>query len=201
MGDPEWKAYEKQIYEKLKAHVAADAEVTFDEGGTQRLPGHLSETDRQIDVIVRGHFADLPDVHTMIVDCKCFSKKIDVKDVEAFIGLVEDVNADFGLLVTRNGFSKAARTRSAAVRGIVLDIVPLDDELAVWLPRRPVVAITTGAETGTLTYFDSEGRMYTETVSLELAKRVWQEYERDQQEGRAAPETATGIGQAFDPTV
>jgi hypothetical protein len=181
---PEWKAYEQQIYEALKTHVAADAEVTFDEGGNQKLSGHLSEIDRQIDVIVRGHFAGLPGVHTMIVDCKCFARNINVTDVEAFIGLVEDVNADFGLLVTRTGYSKAARTRAAAVRAIVLDVVPLD-ELAVWLPRRPSVAITAGANSGTLTYFDSEGHVHTESVSLELAQRVWEEYERDQQEGRA----------------
>ena len=33
---------------------------------------------------------------------------------------------------------------------IILDVVPLD-ELAVWLPRRPSVAITAGASSGTLT--------------------------------------------------
>jgi hypothetical protein len=184
VAEPEWKAYERQIYKALKAGVAADAEVTFDEHGTQRLPGRCTGIDRQIDVIVRGRFAGLPDIHTMIVDCKCLSRKVDVKDVEAFIELVKDVGAVFGLLVARTGFSKTARIRAAAARGIVLGVVPLD-ELAVWLPRRPAVAFTTGAQTATLTYFDSARRVHTETVSRELGERVQAEHERDQREGRA----------------
>jgi hypothetical protein len=175
--EPEWKTYERQIFEALKEHVASEAEVTFDEGGTQRLPGRFSGTDRQIDVLVRGRFAGIDRVHTMVVDCKCFAKNIDVTDVEAFLGLVDDVNAAFGLLVTRTGYSVAARKRAAAARGILLDVVPLD-ELAVWLPRRPAAAITAGSEYGTLTYFDALGRVTTETVSRELAERVGKEYER-----------------------
>ncbi len=184
MAEPVWKAYERQIYEALKAHVAEDAEVTFDEGGRQKLPGRYSEIDRQIDVIVQGTFAGLPGVHTMIVDCKSFSENVDVKDVEAFIGLVEDVNADLGLLVTSAGYSSAAKKRAAAVRGIILDVVPLD-ELAFWLPRRPAVAWTAGTSTATLTYFDTQGGIHTELVTPELAQLVREEYGRDLREGRA----------------
>jgi hypothetical protein len=45
----------------------------------------------------------------MAVDCKCFTRNVDVKAVEVFIGLVEDVGTDFGLIVTTEGYSPAAR--------------------------------------------------------------------------------------------
>jgi len=143
----------------------------FDEDGRQRLPGRFSEIERQIDVIVRGTFAGLPDVHTMIVDCKHFTRALDVTHVEAFGGLVDDVNADFGLLVTSKGFSGAARRRADSIRGIRLDVVEFD-QLAVWLPRNPSVAMTAGASTATLTYHDQDGHWYTEWVPLELAHRI-----------------------------
>lgn len=168
---PEWKLYEQQIYAKLKAGVAADAEVTFDERGSQRLPGRFSRVDRQIDVIVRGSFAGLPGIHTMIVDCKLVGRRLDVTHVEAFAGLLDDVNVTLGLLVTAEGFSEAAKQRAAAIRGMQLDVVELD-ELQKWLPRRPTVGMTAGASTATLTYCDDEGVIHTSTVDTALARRI-----------------------------
>lgn len=40
----------------------------------------------------------------MVVDCKHWGKKLAVPHVEAFAGLVDDVAADLGLLVTSTGF-------------------------------------------------------------------------------------------------
>jgi len=171
---PEWKLYERQIYAKLKAGVAADAEVTFDERGTQRLPGRFSEVDRQIDVIVRGTFAGLPGIHTLIVDCKLFGRRLDVTHVEAFAGLLDDVNVTMGLLVTGEGFSEAAMRRAAATRGMQLDVVNLD-ELEKWLPRRPTVGMTAGASSATLTYSDVDGVIRTNVVDPELARRICRE--------------------------
>jgi hypothetical protein len=85
-AQPLWKAYEDQIYRHLKEGVAADAEVTFDPDGRQRLPGRLSKTDRQIDVLVRGKFAGLPGEHLMVVDCKHMSRRLSVVAVECFLG-------------------------------------------------------------------------------------------------------------------
>ena len=78
-----------------------------------RLPGRFSETRRQIDVLVRCRILDAADL-TMIVDCKLWNSRLDVKDVESFIGLVQDVGADSGLLMVAEGASKAARARAAS---------------------------------------------------------------------------------------
>ncbi len=171
MDMPEWKLYEKQIYAKLKAGVAEDAEVTFDEGGRQRLLGRFSGVNRQIDVIVRGTFAGFPDIQTMVVDCKLVRRRLDVTHVEAFAGLLDDVNVALGLLVTAEGFSEAAKRRAAAIRGMELDVVELD-ELQTWLPRRPMVGRTAGASTATLTYRDDEGVLHTSVVDTDLARTI-----------------------------
>jgi hypothetical protein len=168
---PLWKAYERQIFEALKSSAARDAEVTFHRGGTQRLPGRFSRIDRKIDVLVRGSFAGLPTMHTMVVDCKLFNRKLDVTHVEAFAGLVEDVGSQFGLLITSKGFSQAAKRRVDGFSNVELDIVELD-ELERWIPRRPTIAMTTGVPSATLTYIDERGSIKTEVVSTELARRL-----------------------------
>jgi hypothetical protein len=52
IGEPEWRKYEKQIYDRLVQSASGDerAEVVFD----KRLPGRRSGVERQVDVYVRG---------------------------------------------------------------------------------------------------------------------------------------------------
>jgi hypothetical protein len=79
----DWREYEEEIFELLKAKAMSDARVEFD----IRLPGHLSGVDRQVDVYVEGLVAGgvMPGPATLAVDCKCWSSKVDVADVERFI--------------------------------------------------------------------------------------------------------------------
>jgi Restriction endonuclease len=168
---PLWKAYEHQIFAALKSSAAKDAEVAFDCGGTQRLPGRFSGINRQIDVLVRGTFAGFPMVHTMVVDCKLFNRRLAVTHVEAFAGLVTDVGAQFGLLITCKGFSRAAKRRAEGFANVQLDVVELD-ELERWIPRKPIIAMTTGVPNATLTYIDEQGSIKTDVVSTELARRL-----------------------------
>ncbi len=124
----DWKQYESQIHQHLLKVAGDDATIEFD----VQLPGRLSGVDRQVDIYVRGSFANIGEA-TMAVDCKCFSRSVDVKHVETVLGLVEDVGTTIGLLVTTEGFSPAAKQRASAVRGMWLDVVPYD-ELADWEP-------------------------------------------------------------------
>jgi len=127
-GERDWRAYEEQIHERLLRLAGADAEIEFD----ARVSGRLSGVERQVDILIGASFANIGPA-TMAVDCKCFSRNVDVKSVETVIGLVEDVGADLGLIVTTEGFSEGARRRARAVRGITLDVVPYED-LADWEP-------------------------------------------------------------------
>jgi hypothetical protein len=156
--------YEDQIYDRLKERAGGNVEVQFD----QLLPGRFSGVDRQIDVVVRGKFASLPHDMFVVVDCKCWSNAVDVADVDCMIGLVKDVDATLGLIVTTVGAGLAAEKRGG--KSVEVEVVPFDD-LGEWLERRPSVAITHGASHGSLTY--SVGHeMVTELVEREFAERV-----------------------------
>lgn len=161
--DPAWRQYEDQILDRLQERAGDDAVVEPD----QSLPGRFSLIDRQIDVVVRGSFAGLTDV-LAVVDCKCWSKPVNVSDVEKLIGMVEDVDATLGVLVTNTGASKAAYRRGG--RSVQVEVVPFDD-LAQWLTRLPTVSHTPGSDWATLTYHDGS-KLRTETVSVDFADAV-----------------------------
>lgn len=119
MADPAWKHYEKQIEDLIRKRAVGPVKITTD----AKLTGLLSEVPRQIDILVEGNVSGIADV-TIALDCKCFSKKVDVKDVEAFLGMVEDIGVNMGMLVTTVGFTPAAKRRATK---IVQEVVPLVD--------------------------------------------------------------------------
>lgn len=129
MALPAWRHYEQQITDRIRERATGPVTITPDTA----LPGRLSGVDRQIDILVQGSFASVADA-TMIVDCKCFSENVDVKDVEAFLGMLEDVDVHLGMLVTTKGYSQAAERRA---RRVLQEVVPLVDiavfeEAASW---------------------------------------------------------------------
>jgi hypothetical protein len=89
-----------------------------------RLIGRLSQRSRQIDVLIDLRH-DRDNSRRVIVDAKKRMRKIDVTDVEAFRGLMDDVAATRGYLVCPKGYTKAAdrRARAAAVS---IRLIPLD---------------------------------------------------------------------------
>jgi tetratricopeptide (TPR) repeat protein len=100
-----WKDYEKEIHKQFQ-EMYPDAEITHD----AKLPGRYSKIDRQIDILIEDYVAG--DRIRIMVDGKYFSENIDVKEVECFIGMMQDVDADKGLLVTQKGYSQAAIKRA-----------------------------------------------------------------------------------------
>lgn len=104
---PEWKRYEDAIASRLSRLVnLPGAEVLVD----QKLPGLISGVERQIDVLLTGEIEGSSLM--WIVDCKHYSKNIDIKDVETFLGMLKDVGAQKGILVTTTGYSDGAVRRA-----------------------------------------------------------------------------------------
>lgn len=66
---------------------------------------------RQIDILIEGHIAGFD--MTIIVDCKYFNKRVDVKEVESFLSFLQDLKASKGVLITNNGYTDAAHNRAA----------------------------------------------------------------------------------------
>ena len=104
MESKKWKRFE-ELVKKVQEEMAPNAIVKLDD----RIIGKETGIGRQIDISVRqlvGNYDIL-----VVVDCKDYSTPVDVKDVEAFIGLVKDVQANKGVMVAANSFTKTAKIR------------------------------------------------------------------------------------------
>ncbi len=117
----DWKEYEIYItkhFQKLFPQTSIQHDV--------RREGLMFKTKRQIDILIEGKVAgfDL----SVIVDCKYFNKKVDVKEVESFLSFLQDLKASKGILITNNGYSEAAYNRATYdSKDIELRIINFDD--------------------------------------------------------------------------
>lgn len=116
---PSW-----ELYERLIARIVADQLSTgYCVTPNARLRGVISERVRQVDVLIDFRH-DTDNTRRIIIDAKKRARKVDVPDVESFRGLMEDVGASHGYLVSSAGYTKAAEKR--AQESVSLRIVPLD---------------------------------------------------------------------------
>ena len=144
--DPDWKRYEKQILRHIRAKAGSGANIQYD----QKIEGKLSLQKRQVDIWVTEINIGFIEDGTAMIDCKHVksnpdpTRKIDIKDVEQFIGMVDDVDADFGILISNAEFTPAALRRVRrgirlrSVRPAELDF--LDEEgrlIEAMVPIRP----------------------------------------------------------------
>lgn len=102
-----WKTYERVA-------AAAEAEsrgIEFSVTPNAKLKGAISGRSRQVDILIDGRWSD--DVqHRTIVDAKLRRRKIDIKSVEAFLGMMQDCRASRGILVCTAGYSAAGLARA-----------------------------------------------------------------------------------------
>jgi Restriction endonuclease len=115
----DWEVYERMIARLIADQSKTDLCVT----PNARILGKISGRSRQVDVVIDARH-DTDNSRRVIVDAKMRGRKIDVKDVEAFRGLMEDVKAAHGYLVASSGYTKAAERR--AQRAVSIRIVPTD---------------------------------------------------------------------------
>jgi hypothetical protein len=117
MGKPAWKQYEEQILEQVREWAGPAAKIEFD----KKLPGKKSGGLRQIDILVTADFAGgmLKD-RTAAIDCKCHGKRINITHADKFVGLIDDVQTDFGILITNKGWSKRAEERLPSRLSVLL---------------------------------------------------------------------------------
>src|SRR5262245_24130452 len=103
--EKKWRRFEEVVSSVQRAY-APNAEVSTN----VRVLGRQSKTYRQVDIAVRTRVGQFE--LFIAIDCKDYREKVDVKDVETFIGLVHDVGANQGALVTTKGYTAAAKTRA-----------------------------------------------------------------------------------------
>jgi hypothetical protein len=116
---PEWELYERLVARLVADQLETDLCVT----PNAHVVGRITGVRRQIDVLIEPRH-DTDNSRRLIVDAKKRSRKIDVKEVESFRGLMEDVGATHGYLVSPVGYTKAAEKRAQAA--VSIRILPLD---------------------------------------------------------------------------
>lgn len=105
--DPKWKIYER---------AAAELEGRFQNCSVvpnHKVIGCRSGIERQVDVWLTGEVGG----HEVrvAVECRLHSRKVGIKDVEAFHGFIEDIGADRGIIISPIGFTEGARKRAERI--------------------------------------------------------------------------------------
>jgi len=92
--------------------------------------GILSQEKRQIDVAV----FDCADTFRpfLAVESKCYKRKLNIKDIETFIGMVQDLGALNAMMVCPYGLSKAAHRRAEAAKLIIRTLTFLEADRLNW---------------------------------------------------------------------
>ncbi len=116
MVNSKWKEYEwlvaKLIHDEDTS--ATSRTVTYD----KKVLGKISRQQRQIDILIEEKINGIEAV--TIVDCKDRKRNIDIKSIESFIGMVDDVKADYGIIYSPKGYTSGAISRIEDRTDIIL---------------------------------------------------------------------------------
>lgn len=115
-----WRLYERLV----AAFEAENSGIELSVTPNARIKGLISHKSRQIDVLLDARWGD--DLsRRIIVDAKLRKKKLDIKDIESFEGMMRDCGAERGILVCPSGWSEGASRR--AQDAITITLLPLED--------------------------------------------------------------------------
>lgn len=116
---PQWELYERLVARLVADQISTEYCVT----PNARIQGRISGQQRQLDVLIDlRHETD--NKRRIIIDAKARGRRIDVTHVEAFRGLMTDVEATHGYLVCPAGWTDAAHRR--AQEAVSIRLLPLD---------------------------------------------------------------------------
>ena len=125
--------YELAVLEMIRLDFAGVAVRVFgtENGRKHHVRGRRSSVNRQLDVAVYRLNEDRP---FFIADAKRHRRPLDVTDVDTFIGFMDDVGAEIGLLVAPECPSPAANKRADGA-DVRVQIMTVQQALTYrWLP-------------------------------------------------------------------
>jgi hypothetical protein len=141
-----WNDFEAYVFGFIRRH-APNATVRRN----VRMRGVKSGKLRQIDILVERQIADFR--LKIAIDCKCYKRKLNVDDVDRFLGTLDDIRVSKGVLVTAKGYSKAAyqrvenEARDIEVRVVTPDRLSEFQHIGNAFPwREPVGAVVSTPE-------------------------------------------------------
>lgn len=119
-SEPDWKLFEKAV-----AHIEesyGNCKVIRN----HKLKGRRSDTERQVDVWLEAEIGD-NHVVTVAIECRRYADRpVSIKDMDAFVGFLEDVGANKGVMISHSGYTDGARKRAAGA-GIELRTLTLEE--------------------------------------------------------------------------
>jgi len=123
----------EQLVARIQQQLAPNSRVIHN----TKLLGRETKRMRQIDVLVQDKVAQF---HiNIVIDCKDYKNPVDVKGVEEFYGLLDDVGAQKGVLVCPRGFTQTAKVRA---EGLQIDLYsPVDTDPHKWQVRVTIPAL------------------------------------------------------------
>ena len=125
--------YELAVLEKLRLELLPHGIPVLgtENGRVHEVEGRYSRVPRQLDAAAYRPGESRP---FLIADAKRHGRPIDVKEAEAFIGMLDDVGAAIGQLVAPQGFTAGAERRVEAA-STYIRIMTIDEALTFkWLP-------------------------------------------------------------------
>ncbi len=98
-----------------------------------------SGIERQIDVFIEDHSRVYP--IKIVVDCKLYTSKVDIKDVESTWMLVNDIRANLGIIICNSGYTEGAiqRAKDIGLLKLCLAVDPQHEKFSANLAM-PVLA-------------------------------------------------------------
>lgn len=140
-------------YEKVVAEVQQQVDPNANVSHNRRLVDRLGHT-RQFDVVIEGSFAGQQLLG--VIECKDLKKRVGSPEIDAFVTKAGDINANFKIVVSRQGFTKPAIEKAKHYGIQTLSLLPNDE-------------VNLGFKVGNYWYADI---YYWESVSLTLLFRV-----------------------------
>lgn len=152
------KPYEifEKVTKELHSYISPKSLVRHN----QKIIGK-SGVERQIDILIEDEVASYK--ITILVDCKYYSSKVDINDVEEVWGKVDDIRANLGVIISNAGFTEGAIKRANELGRLklcsILDLENKDFSVKLSLPvineyHRPLLSIQIG---GTASNFSLKG--------------------------------------------
>lgn len=132
MANDDWRKLE-HLVANIQKKLAPEAIVEHN----VKVMGRESEVERQIDILVTQHIGQY--VMKIAMDCKDYKSPVDVKGVEEFAGMVQDIGANKGVLVCPAGFSATAKKRAKKLQ---IELYrPVDTEDHKWRVKPTIPAV------------------------------------------------------------
>ncbi|HYT41991.1 MAG TPA: restriction endonuclease, partial [Methylomirabilota bacterium] len=98
-----------QLFEIIVAELHEFLSPSSTVKQNQKIQGRSGVT-RQIDILIEDNTSVYP--IKVVVDCKHYKSKVDIKEVEAVWMLVDDVRANLGIIICNAGYTEGALKRA-----------------------------------------------------------------------------------------